>query len=305
MKISVVIPTINRPNTLIKAVERILENTVQPDEVIIVDQNQDDLTFEALRIFIEAGVITYIKERTPGASRARNIGWKKSIGDIIAFTDDDALVDFKWLESIQYSFEQQCWEIGVLSGKVIPLYEEKNLNWSIPERWEYLLPSYNQGDSLGHLKEGVFPATVNYSVYRYLLEKFGGFDENIGPRAGRKIQISGEDTELAMRLKQKGFDLIYNPDCIVYHPVPLSRQNSAFLHKSVFGEGARSAFLDMKANSSSSIHYIALLKSITKYLYMWLAKQMGSKNDEDLSFLSGRILVLFKCGFLKQDISSL
>jgi len=167
------------------------------------------------------------------------------------------------------------------------------------------LPSYNQGDSLGHFREGGFPATVNYSVYRSLLEKFSGFDENIGPRAGRKIQIPGEDAELAMRLKQNGFDLIYNPNCIVYHSVPLSRQNSAFLHKSVFGEGARSAFLDIKANSSSSIHHIALFKSITKYLYMGLAKQMGSKNDEDLWFLYGRILVLFKCGFLKQDFSSL
>ncbi|MBD1848397.1 glycosyltransferase [Cyanobacteria bacterium FACHB-63] len=305
MRISVVIPTANRPDKVSRAVEKILENTIQPYEIVVVDQSQNNLTYKALLEFIEIGRITYIKEAISGASRARNIGWQRASGGVIAFTDDDALVDLRWLESIQSSFENTNWNIGVLGGKVIPLYEEKNPNWTISKRWEHLLPAYDQGNSLENFREGAFPATVNYSVYRSLLEKFGGFDENIGPHAGRKIQIPGEDAELALRLKKSGFNIIYDPNCVVYHPIPLHRQSLEFLNKSVLGEGARSAFLDIKANPNSIIHLIALLKSITKYFYLGLAKLVGAKNDEDLCYLYGRILVLFKCGFLKQDYSSL
>jgi len=202
MKISVVIPTANRPDTIVKAIEKILANTTQPHEIIVVDQSQSSLTFEALSGFIEVGQITYIKNDVPGASRARNIGWKGASGDIIAFTDDDGLVDLKWLENIHNAFEQKDLNIGVLGGKVIPLYEERNPDWTIPKKWEYLLPSYDQGNAIEAFRAAAFPATVNYSIYRSLLEKFDGFDEAMGPYAGRKIQIPGEDAELALRLKQ-------------------------------------------------------------------------------------------------------
>jgi len=306
MKISVVIPTFNRPSTIGKAVKNILENTVQPDELIIVDQSQDKLTFEALRVFIETGSVTYIKEAFPSLSKAKNIGWRKATGDVIAFTDDDATVGLDWIENIKRSFEQKGSNIGVMGGKVIPLYEEKNPNWTFPKKWEYFLPVYDQGNSLESFKEGAFPAGVNYSIYRSLLEKFNGFDEAIGPQAGRKIQIPCEDAELALRLKQSGFNLVYNPDCVVYHPVPLDRQNSDFLKKRVLEDGACSAYFQMKKSSNTMIHFASLTKSIVKYFLFSLANKLfGLKKDEELAYLYGRILVLFKCGFLKQDFSSL
>jgi len=305
MKISVVIPTFNRPNTISNAVEKIFRNTLQPDEIIVVDQSQDNLTFEALLTFIEVGSITYIKEPIPSLSRAKNIGWKKATGDIIAFTDDDALVDFKWLENIKQSFENKNLNIGVLGGKVIPVYEEKSPGWEFPKRWEYFLPVYDQGDSLENFREGAFPAGVNYSIYRFLLEKFNGFDEAIGPQAGRKIQIPCEDAELALRLKLSGLDLIYNPNCVVYHPVPLSRQNPEFLNKRILEDGACSAYFQIKTSPNATSHLFSLFKSVAKYLYFGLAKLTGAKNDDDLSYLYGRLLVLLKCGILKRNLNSL
>jgi len=305
MKVSVVIPTFKRPNTIGRAVEKILENTVQPDELIVVDQSPDDLTFKALVTFIDAGKVTYIKEAFPSLSKAKNIGWRKAEGDVIAFTDDDATVDPKWIETNKQSFEQKTLNIGVLGGKVVPLYEEKNTNWTFPKKWEYFLPVYDQGNILENFREGAFPAGVNYSIHRFLLDKSNGFDETIGPQAGRRIQIPCEDAELALRLKQNGFNLVYNPHCVVYHPVPLSRQNPEFLNRRVLEDGACSAYFQIKKNPSSISYLLSLIKSLTKYFYLGLAKLLGMKNDEDLYYLQGRILVLFKCGFLKQDLGSL
>ncbi|MGV0024089.1 glycosyltransferase family 2 protein [Phormidesmis priestleyi] len=242
-KISVVIPTVDRAKSICDAIEKIFAGTVQPYEVIVVDQSKNDLTQNALSQFIQSGKVLYLKDEGSGASRSRNIGWRKASGEIIAFTDDDAQVDLQWLESIQRTFAQPDLNIGVLGGKIIPSYEQKNANWSIPKKWEYLLPAYDQGDQLSLYQAKNLPAGVNYSVYRSVLEKFSGFDENLGPNVDRGIQIYGEDAEFALRLQQSGFDIVYNPNCIVHHPVPLSRQTQNFLEKRLISEGATYIFI--------------------------------------------------------------
>lgn len=294
--ISVVIPTANRPETIAQAVEKILANTVQPREVIVVDQSQNRLTRDALANLIQANKITYLKDGGSGASRARNIGWKKASGEIIAFTDDDAQVDAHWLENIHRTFAQTDLKIGVVGGKIVPFYEQKNPHWSIPSQWEHLLPAYDQGNDLSLYPEETLPACVNYSIYRSLLEKFSGFDEDLGPNKGREIQFYGEDAELALRLKQSGCSLVYNPNCVVYHPVPLSRQSQSFLNKRLLSEGATYAYMQIKAQSNLISDLVALLKSLVRYASLFLAGNRGG----ELHYLQGKMLILLKYGLLKR-----
>jgi len=298
MEISVVIPTANRHDTILRAIEKIYENTIQPCEVIVVDQSQDDSTQAVLEQLIEQKKVKYIKDTGTGASRSRNIGWKCASGSVVAFTDDDAWVESTWLENIRHSFQNQQFNIGVLGGKVVPVYEEKNLNWTFPERWSYLLPSSDQGDSFGAYEGQSKPASVNFSMYRSLLEKFSGFDERLGPNSGKSVQTFGEDSDLASRVKQAGYDLIYNPNCIVYHPVPLSRQSQAFLNKRLMQEGITYAYLEIKDTSSQPWkHFIPLIKSSLKYLYLKLTKP---SNDE-VHYLYGKIIALLKFGVFQMQ----
>jgi glycosyltransferase involved in cell wall biosynthesis len=300
-KISVVIPTVDRANRIGGAIEKIFAGTVQPFEVIVVDQSQNDLTFNALSDFIQSGKVLYLKDEGSGASRSRNIGWKKASGEIIAFTDDDAQVDRQWLESIQLTFAQTHLKIGVLGGKIIPSYEQKNANWSIPKKWEYLLPAYDQGDQLSLYQAENLPAGVNYSVYRSVLEKFAGFDETLGPNVSRGIQIYGEDAEFASRLQQSGFDILYNPNCIVHHPVPLSRQTPNFLEKRLISEGATYVFMQTKVNSNLWECWVALVKSLVRYIQWFFSR----RRRDDRHYLTGKITALLKCGLLKQHPNSL
>jgi glycosyltransferase involved in cell wall biosynthesis len=274
---------------------------MQAYEIIIVDQSRDDLTLNVLSQLIQVGKVHYIKDDGSGAARARNIGWRKASGEIVAFTDDDALVEPKWLENIQYSFERKDLNIGVLGGRVIPFYEQRNPDWCIPKRWEHLLPAYDQGDLLGQYTEPNLPASVNYSENRSLLERFSGFDEILGSNVSRNIQIFGEDAELALRLKQNNFDIIYNPNCIVYHPVPLNRQNQDFLNKRLASEGATYAYLQIRESKNLLLHLASLVKSLVKYLYLTLSQA----NCDELHYLRGKIQVLFKCGLLNQHPDSL
>jgi GT2 family glycosyltransferase len=295
-RISVVIPTVNRHSTIARAVEGIYENTIAPHEVIVVDQSKDDMTLKALQPFIEQKKLTYIKDDGKGISRGRNVGWRIASGSIIAFTDDDAWVDSQWLENILATFQGKGFNIGAIGGKIIPVYEERNPNWSIPEKWEYLLPACNHGDSIIPFAEHLFPIGVNFCTFRHLLAKFNGFDENMGFTTGKFLQVLGEDVDYHIRLRENGFDLIYNPNCIVYHPVPLSRQSQDFLNKRLMYEGATYAYRNIKRGKLQFWQCIAaIFKSSVKYCLVMLTKG----NNENAHYLYGKILILLKVGILK------
>jgi glycosyltransferase involved in cell wall biosynthesis len=278
MEISIVIPTANRHDKILRAIEKIYENTIQPHEVIVVDQSQDDATAAVLAAVIKQGKVKYIKDEGTGISRSKNIGWKLASGAIVAFTDDDAWVESTWLETIISSFKSQQFKIGVLGGKIVPVYEEKDLNWTFPERWTYLLPASDHGDSFDPYEGHSTPPGVNFSMHRSLLEKFSGFDERLGVNNGRSIQIFGEDADL---------------------PVPLSRQSQAFLNKRLMQEGMTYAYLQIKNTSSQPWKYfVSLIKSSLRYLYLKLTKP----SDDEVHYLYGKIIALLKFGVFQMQL---
>ena len=241
MKISVVIPTSGNPETLKEAITAILDNSVLPEEIIVVDQSIDETTKLIVESF-SSGLLRYIRDTGTGVSRARNIGWQSACGEIISFTDDDARVDKKWIESIMESFTKFGDRVGVCGGKIIAVYESRNPEWSIPERWKTILPSYDQGDETGDFFGNSLPAGVNLSTKKEILVKLNGFNERLGTDTAKKINLSGEDSDFTKRVKREKLRLLYNPECRVYHPVPLHRQNQAFLNRRMFTEGVTYAY---------------------------------------------------------------
>ena len=86
-KISVVIPTFNRINTLQRALDSVINQTYKPAEIIVVDNGSSDGTLKFLRE--QYPKITILTENKIGVSSARNKGIKKSINQWIALLDSD------------------------------------------------------------------------------------------------------------------------------------------------------------------------------------------------------------------------
>ena len=86
-KISVVIPTLNRINTLQRALDSVINQTYKPAEIIVVDNGSSDGTLKFLRE--QYPKITILTENKIGVSSARNKGIKKSINQWIALLDSD------------------------------------------------------------------------------------------------------------------------------------------------------------------------------------------------------------------------
>ena len=93
--ISVVVPTRNRPESVVRAVRSALDQTLPPHEIVVVVDGPDSATVRALEGIGDPRVVVLELAQNGGAARARNIGVSNSAGDWVAFLDDDD----EWLPS--------------------------------------------------------------------------------------------------------------------------------------------------------------------------------------------------------------
>ncbi len=87
MKISVIIPTFNRLDLLKRAIKSVLNQSIKPYDIIVVDDGSTDDTSEMIQQKYKS--INLIKQKNSGVSAARNNGIKNAQGDWIALLDSD------------------------------------------------------------------------------------------------------------------------------------------------------------------------------------------------------------------------
>lgn len=96
MTISVVLPAYNEEKYIRRCIESILDQTITPDEILIVDNNSKDKTIEYASLY----PITILHQPVQGIVPARNLGFDTAKSDIIARTDADTRVAPTWLAQI-------------------------------------------------------------------------------------------------------------------------------------------------------------------------------------------------------------
>nr|WP_279342387.1 glycosyltransferase family 2 protein [Geotalea sp. SG265] len=94
-EISVVIPAFNRADTIEYCLSSVVNQTVPPCEIIVVDDCSLDHTVEVVKKFQDPRVRCIIQDVNSGAQAARNRGIRESIGEWVAFLDSDD----EWLPS--------------------------------------------------------------------------------------------------------------------------------------------------------------------------------------------------------------
>ncbi len=206
--ISIIIPTCDRYNHLIKCVKSVLKNNYKSIEIIIIDQSQEPL--KNTEILLKSNKIKYYHLNSKNKSKAINLALKNVNGDITTFTDDDCIVDKDWLRNINKTFQQKKDIIGVF-GKVYPYNQEENKDKVCPSIFLNKRKNIIIRPCL-HWKNIGFGNNMAYR--REIFNKIGGFKEWLGPGS---IGIAAEDAEFAIRCLAKGYKLLYNPKIIVYH----------------------------------------------------------------------------------------
>jgi glycosyltransferase involved in cell wall biosynthesis len=183
--LSVVIPTLGRSPAL-GAVLRRLEGA---EVLLVVDAAG-----------LVPGVpphVRLLRADTPGASAARNVGWRAAGGDVVLFLGDDIVASRGLLDRHRAHHAAHPEQTAALLGRVFYRRRTAFLRWL--ERGVQTSYGSIDGDRAGW---GHF-YTTNVSVKRALLERAGGFDES--------LPFLYEDLDLGRRLADLGMDLRYDP----------------------------------------------------------------------------------------------
>ena len=113
--VSVVVPCRNARGTIGGCLEALGRQTLKPDEVIVVDGASDDGSAEAAARF----PVTVIRSPQPlSAGEARNLGLARAAGEIVAFTDADAVPRYDWVHNILGAFRRWPDAAGV-GGRIL------------------------------------------------------------------------------------------------------------------------------------------------------------------------------------------
>lgn len=116
--ISIIIPTYQHSNTILRTLESIFQQTYQNFEVIIVNDGSTDDTKKKLEIAEKrwSKRIKIINQPRLGANAARNIGFQESGGDFLFFSDADVLLKKDTLEKMLKTFRENPEASYVYSG---------------------------------------------------------------------------------------------------------------------------------------------------------------------------------------------
>ena len=169
-KISVVIPTLNRINTLQRALDSVINQTYKPAEIIVVDNGSSDGTLKFLRE--QYPKITILTENKIGVSSARNKGIKKSINQWIALLDSDDAWHPRKLEIQTSMLDSALKEYNLIHTNEVWFRNNKHINQMKKHK--------KQG---GYIFERclslccISPSSVLFK--KNILDKVGLFDESL------------------------------------------------------------------------------------------------------------------------------
>jgi len=221
-KISVIISTYNRARSISRCFESLLAQTFSDYEILLIDNNAKNITPDIFKSLIPHSNVRlrYYLEPVQGKCRALNMGIKYAQGEIIAFTDDDVIVDPHWLTAILKCFEEfQCDAVG---GRVVPIYPYNTPQWvkDHPHQMAGTVVIYDQGEKT-RIADPSMERFIgcNWAFKRSVFTECGVFRTDLGPGT----LLMGEDEEFYFRLLHKNKKLYYCPQAIISHPVDLKR----------------------------------------------------------------------------------
>lgn len=205
LKISIIIPTINRYEDLQNTLIDLNKQSVTEFEVIIIDQTNKDKSRK-----IEGDKIIYLHKNYKSASKARNEGLLLAKAPIVLFLDDDVIIDNP--DFIKNHLENYSIEPNLPGVFGCVLNKNKEFDSILPNKvdnkylgWMYFPKNYDKPFKIGN---GI---SCNLSVQKKYALEIGGMDENFYKGAHR------EESDFCFRLASKYGKLNYDPTTYLIH----------------------------------------------------------------------------------------
>jgi GT2 family glycosyltransferase len=205
LRISLVIPTVDRSEALYNVLRHLEHQTIPPHEILIIDQSAREDSRVASYAADHPGVKVHrLPER--GLPNARNVGVRLASGDVVLFIDDDVIPDPGLVRFHAAAYDNAG--VSGVGGRVVggydaerpPVGEFHPTNGKVVRNFGAETPC-----DVDHLPGG------NMSFRREVFEKIGGFDTAFGGAA------IGEETDFCLRARRAGFRLVFEPRASLEH----------------------------------------------------------------------------------------
>ena len=195
--LSVVVLTKNSERTIERCLKGLMESSIKPRTIIIVDGGSTDRTLDIVRKYSSVLNIKVLQDRGGGLAIARDIGWRSTNTKYVAMIDSDVVVNRDFFNRAIELLEKDS-TLGAIGAKLKPICEEKGILSKFQEK--------NLAIHL-HWNEPPYPSTVPAvhtacTVFRRkAIEEAGGFDPY--------FRLAKEDSDISFKLRKRGYKLSY------------------------------------------------------------------------------------------------
>ena len=176
--------------------------------VIVVDQSRDDSTRLAVEMVANGDPrVCLLSTESVGSSAARNLGARAAATDVVAFTDDDCVVEPGWLRAVLGEFKEPG--VAAVFGRVLPAEGGARTGAEVAFK-----PEKERANFVGRVLPWYVGHGANMAVRLSDLLQAGGFDLLLG--SGAVFPGCG-DIDLIYRLLTAGRRVVYTGDALVFH----------------------------------------------------------------------------------------
>ncbi len=236
--VSILIPTHNRADLLPQTLASVRNIRIPAGisvELVVVANACTDSSAAVARASTAAFPFPakVVEEPQPGLNFARDRGVRESSHEIIAFIDDDVLLDPQWLEGLLEVYANH--PADIVGGRVDLWWDAVPEPPWFSERVAMLLSRLNLGDEISERTAPNEIIGANFTYKRALLASVGGFRADLGRRGGSLL--GGEETEWVSRALANGHRLFYAPRAALKHWVAPKRITPAYLDANAYSMG--------------------------------------------------------------------
>jgi cellulose synthase/poly-beta-1,6-N-acetylglucosamine synthase-like glycosyltransferase len=220
--VSIVVPTYNEEDTIVRKLENLMEQDYPANEVevIVIDSASEDRTVELLVRFIKDRKLKLIKEgERKGKASALNNVLKYCVGEVVIITDADATWERDTLQKIVLNFSNP--NVGAVTGRQILLNPDQSLATKVEKTYRSVFEVLRLGES----------SLDSTPIFNGPLMAFRS--DLLEPISEDCI---ADDSQLAVKIRKKGFKSVYDPCAVFYECTPRSFK-SRFIQKVRRGQG--------------------------------------------------------------------
>jgi glycosyltransferase involved in cell wall biosynthesis len=263
---TIAICTRNRPADLALCQDSVDALEYPGLEVLVVDNAPSDDSTERL-VATRHPRVRYTCEPRPGLDRARNRAVREAAGDVIAFTDDDVIVDRHWALALGEAFATASADVMAVAGAVVAFELETEAQVHF-ERYGGFTIGFERAELRGGDDWGVRGVWhyanmaqrftgANMAFRRRVFDEVGLFDPALDVGTATN---GGGDIEMLFRVLKRGYAIVYEPRALVRHR---HRRDDRGLEHQISGWGTGyTAFLMRSALAYPASSWVLLLLGI-------------------------------------------